>query len=164
MARLTDESGNDLGQIVEVDSVDSADPDTRAWAVYVLNPSPPASDAAEEDVLVFPWITPAGIASLSDADLDDLDAELIAYKIGVSEERARRQHKPKKGDRFIHLRYLAEGATPPYDTDDKYQVRVVTFVETGADYTLVYHAAENSSRSDRKFLMSREKESVRRWL
>src|SRR5581483_12449060 len=63
-------------------------------------------------------------------------------------------HEPKVNDRFIHRSYLAAGAVPPYDSEDSYQVRVVTEVEHGDGYTVVYHAREGSTQSDRTFLMS----------
>ena len=40
-SRLVDNFGNDLGEVIEVDMMDSGDPDTRAYMVYVKNPSGP---------------------------------------------------------------------------------------------------------------------------
>ena len=39
MSRLVDEHGRDLGEIIETDSIDSGDPDTRAYTVYVTPPA-----------------------------------------------------------------------------------------------------------------------------
>ena len=36
--------------------------------------------------------------------------------------------QPKTGDRFIHARYLADDASPPYDSEASYAVHVVTRV------------------------------------
>lgn len=77
-----------------------------------------------------------------------------------------RGHKPKRGDRFIHARYLKPEATPPYDSDDDYEVRVVTKV-TDTD---IYHAPEGGGKSPvyssywDAGIEAWGKQTVRRWL
>lgn len=78
------------------------------------------------------------------------------------------QHQPKKGDRFIHARYLKPGAKPPYDSDDKFEVRVITRVTP----TEIYHAPEDDPRIAASTYItywdsparSWEPHVVRRWL
>jgi hypothetical protein len=41
VSRLVDEFGRDLGEIIETDAIDSGDPETRAYTVYVTPPAEP---------------------------------------------------------------------------------------------------------------------------
>lgn len=76
---------------------------------------------------------------------------------------------PKRADRFIHARYLADGATPPYDSDASYREHVVTSVKATGPVTLVFHTTAQAwdagnPRASWYFRLDRESEHVRRWL
>jgi len=80
---------------------------------------------------------------------------------------------PKPGDRFIHARFLADDAKPPYDTDDKYRVHVVTAVRhwrhPAPGFTVIYHTdAKSYDAGNRKgawsFHSTAMTDHVRKWL
>jgi hypothetical protein len=76
---------------------------------------------------------------------------------------------PKPGDRFIHARFLADDAKPPYDTDESYREHVVTSTRKSGDDVIVLHTtAQAWDRGNHCgqwfFKLSAESESVRRWL
>jgi len=78
-------------------------------------------------------------------------------------------NRPKTGDRFIHARYLASDARPPYDTDESYAVHVVTSTRASGDTVVVLHTSADAwdagnHRGQWFFTLDRESESVRRWL
>lgn len=64
--------------------------------------------------------------------------------------------KPKRGDRFIHARFL--------DKDLKPQIREVTAVRRTGEDILVYHKSIGASKADFSFRLSDEKVSVKSWL
>jgi len=75
---------------------------------------------------------------------------------------------PKKGDRFIHARYLRTRAQPPY-TDASYAEHVVTSVRTSGPTVVVMHTTaeawdKGNHRGSWFFTLDKEAEHVRRWL
>ena len=80
-----------------------------------------------------------------------------------------RRRQPKRGDRFIHARMLADGAEPPYDTDEKFRVHVVTAVKTIGSETIICHTTAEAWDADNKrtawyFKLSDKSKAIRRWL
>ena len=80
-----------------------------------------------------------------------------------------RRQTPKRGDRFIHARMLADGAEPPYDTDESFRVHVVTSVKTLGDDTLICHTTAEAWDAGNPlaawyFKLSDKAKAVRRWL
>lgn len=76
---------------------------------------------------------------------------------------------PKRGDRFIHARFLADDAKPPYDSDASYREHVVTSVKTSGTTTLVFHTTASgwdagNPRASWFFDLAKVGETVRRWL
>ena len=76
--------------------------------------------------------------------------------------------RPKRGDRFIHARYLRDDARPPY-TDGSYAEHVVTSVRTSGQTVVVSHISADAwdagnHRGQWFFTLDKANESVRRWL
>ena len=76
---------------------------------------------------------------------------------------------PRTGDRFIHARFLADDAQPPYDSEASYAVHVVTSTRASGDTVIVLHTTaqawdRGNHRGQWFFKLSAESESVRRWL
>lgn len=78
------------------------------------------------------------------------------------------RRRPRPGDRFVHQRFLRNDAKPPY-TEESYDTFVVTATRQAGPEVVVYHTRASLYDAGRRrgswyFSLSKEAESVRRWL